>query len=1318
MNSIFRSLLLIVALAFNSQAQAVSCKDEIERHKKQCLEISGPPDMKREFKVVRYFEGGFESECTISWQGAVDVGRATAYCDGGNPNPTPTPTPNPTPTPPRPKDDPTPRTFTVPSVDKTSIQCASIIFTDNQVLGEEVRIVGTNFSLAYFTNKVSGRIGDYTLRIPLTSDKLDAGATQVKYAIKINGEVVENKALPIATNLSAQYVWNGKVNGSQNIGSMAAEVFVKQFPTGVATSFQVPMGSLQAKYLGFGLWLPTIYHFYDLNRKQVLRGDGSSLTAKAELLANNQLRVIDSDRSLIYIFDSLSGKHLQTKTFWLGALVYSFEHSANGLLNSISDAFGKRTLFNRNAEGDLVSITAPGGQVTQITLNNFKFISAIKNPAGQTYSVTYHNELGLLKTFRKPQGQVSSFSYDNLGNLIYDAHSGGHSINLEKNVVPGKPTQINSKSPMGRITNYTTDNQTYKNADGKDEVYYYKRVLNPDQTVVQSWAAESELSERKNGIDYFTYYTPDLRFKDFARTVTRNVASGTTLNTKAKTSENFELNDPANPFSIKNYSSKLTDAFGENTVTSYNGEKRIFTTQTADGINFKSQIDEFERVVAFQWGSYVPTTFSYKQDKLVRISQGNRIIENVYDPLTNLLTSTSNVLGQSTDYTYTKTGKLDSIQYPDGRKVIYNYDENDKLIAITPANKQKHNFSFNVLELPISYSPPLLEGEESTPTNYSYNVDKQLTAITFPDGSMNIFNYHQANGTLESIVTPEGTYNYRFNSKFGIYDGIKTPATLASYLYPFEGGFINQDVLEKEDAVVGAYMAFRNSLGRLVEDVVVNGVKGSPRIIFKYNYGPAGKISRIGNEDILYASDSGQISETKVFEGENTARDEFSYNQFGELNSYILKYHNKNALVDPTLYSYKLVRDDLGRIVKKVESINGVEVTYDYAYDLGGKLVEVKTNGTIASRYVYDANGNRVGGNLSTQSIKSVFDSQDRLSAYNTQNYKYNLKGDLVSKKNSITNQETSYVFNSLGQLAAVKSGSTAISYEYDGLRRRAQNFVNGVLQSTYIYQGPLRLTGVLDAEGNVLQRFGYASKSHAPDFMIMKGAVYRIVTDHLGSVRLVVRVSDGTIMQEMLHDEFGRILKNTNPGFQPFGFAGGLYDHNTNLVHFGARWYDPEIGRWISKDPIGFRGGDENLYGYVGSDPINYVDPSGRTQQDINQAIAFVKRFIPEIQNTSFGTLNSPGDSGSASVFNNQILLDSKYQGILNDDQVLDLLNTVYHEALHIQGGYGGLAKVVLSSIFNRNRAHFDIFGKSDAFQEENGDNFLKFSGRRCEKK
>lgn len=70
--------------------------------------------------------------------------------------------------------------------------------------------------------------------------------------------------------------------------------------------------------------------------------------------------------------------------------------------------------------------------------------------------------------------------------------------------------------------------------------------------------------------------------------------------------------------------------------------------------------------------------------------------------------------------------------------------------------------------------------------------------------------------------------------------------------------------------------------------------------------------------------------------------------------------------------------------------------------------------------------------------------------------------------------------------------------------------------------------------------------------------------------------------------------MLDTNPGFQPFGFAGGLYDNDTKLIRFGARDYDPEVGRWTGKDPIGFGGGDANLYGYAFNDPVNFIDPSG----------------------------------------------------------------------------------------------------------------------------
>jgi RHS repeat-associated protein len=133
-------------------------------------------------------------------------------------------------------------------------------------------------------------------------------------------------------------------------------------------------------------------------------------------------------------------------------------------------------------------------------------------------------------------------------------------------------------------------------------------------------------------------------------------------------------------------------------------------------------------------------------------------------------------------------------------------------------------------------------------------------------------------------------------------------------------------------------------------------------------------------------------------------------------------------------------------------------------------------------------------------------------------------------------------------------------------------------------------ITTILDATGKLMKRFIYGTKSNVPDFMIKGGVNYRIISDQVGSVRLVMNANTGKVEQRMDYDEFGILSKDTNPNFQPFGFAGGLHDRDTKLVHFGAREYDPETGRWLTKDPIGFGGGDTNLFGYVGNDPVNWV--------------------------------------------------------------------------------------------------------------------------------
>jgi RHS repeat-associated protein len=163
-----------------------------------------------------------------------------------------------------------------------------------------------------------------------------------------------------------------------------------------------------------------------------------------------------------------------------------------------------------------------------------------------------------------------------------------------------------------------------------------------------------------------------------------------------------------------------------------------------------------------------------------------------------------------------------------------------------------------------------------------------------------------------------------------------------------------------------------------------------------------------------------------------------------------------------------------------------------------------------------------------------------------------------------------------------------------------------------------------------VVARFVYADKVNVPAYMEKGGRTYRILADHLGSPRLVVDTADGTVVQRLDYDAFGTVLLDTNPGFQPFGFAGGFYDRDTGLVRFGVRDYDPRVGRWTAKDPILFAGGDPNLYGYVYNNVPNLSDPTGLDVTVTLYPGAFGFGHIGVGVNTSLTTGFYPADNAS----------------------------------------------------------------------------------------
>jgi RHS repeat-associated protein len=111
---------------------------------------------------------------------------------------------------------------------------------------------------------------------------------------------------------------------------------------------------------------------------------------------------------------------------------------------------------------------------------------------------------------------------------------------------------------------------------------------------------------------------------------------------------------------------------------------------------------------------------------------------------------------------------------------------------------------------------------------------------------------------------------------------------------------------------------------------------------------------------------------------------------------------------------------------------------------------------------------------------------------------------------------------------------------------------------------------------------------------MLKGGHAYRIVSDYLGSPRLVTNIADGTIAQRLDYDEWGNIRTDTNPGFQPFGFGGAVYDGATTFTRFGARDYAAQIGKWTAKDPIRFASTETNQLTYALNDPVNRLDQRG----------------------------------------------------------------------------------------------------------------------------
>ena len=870
--------------------------------------------------------------------------------------------------------------------------------------------------------------------------------------------------------------------------------------------------------------------------------------------------VASPDGSEVYIFDA-QGRHLRTVNPLTNGLILEFSYDSEGRIISVTDGDNNVTTIQRDANGVPTAIQSPFGQDTNITLDANGNLASITNPEGETIYFTYTSG-GLLTGVKNPADtQFTQFGYNGNGRLTSRADPAGGSDTLVRtNLTNGY--EVQNTTAENRQTTYRVEFL----ADGEQRRATFLPDGVQEETVIGT--DSSQLTTMPDGTLIDTTQSPDPRFgmqAPIGQDLTVTTPDGQMAS--LSNSRTANLADPTNPLSL----TTQTDAFslnGRSFSSSYAAGTRTFTDTTPDNRQRTTTVDTQGRVAQQQVGNLTATQFTYDpQGRLSVLTQGARTSLMDYDADGNLA-AIIDPASRIISFEYDAAGRVTKQVLPDLREVQFTYDANGNVTSITPPGRPAHQFTYTAADQEQTYDPPDVVGVTPDATQMTYNNDRQVETITRPDGQQVLFSYDAA-GRLQTQALPHGSIGITYDPSTGNKSTVTAP----------DSGTISLDY----DGTLVTNTTWTGTVGGNVSQtydadlrVATQSVNGADIVSFQYN--ADSQLVGVGALTLSRDAQNGLVSGSTL----GTVTDTVGYNGFGEPMSY-----SASASASPVL-DLQYQRDNLGRIARKTETIGGVTTTFDYLYDTAGRLEEVQ-NGTSLISYIYDANSNR------TQSgpLSATYDDQDRLLTHGMAAYTYTANGELQAKTDS--GLPTTYNYDVLGNLLGVTlPDGTQIDYVIDGENRRIGKKVNGTLLQGFLYEDELNPVAELDGSGNIVTRFVYGSKENVPDYMIKNGTTYRLVSEPLGTVRLVVNTTTGTIVQRLDYDVFGQVLADTNPGFQPFGFAGGLYDRDTKFTRFGMRDYEAETGRWTAKDPIRFEGRDTNLYGYVLNDPLNAIDPKG----------------------------------------------------------------------------------------------------------------------------
>lgn len=824
--------------------------------------------------------------------------------------------------------------------------------------------------------------------------------------------------------------------------------------------------------------------------------------------------------------------------------IYTF---ANGKIATIADRNGNITAFTYSG-GNLATVTDPSGHVVSFTYDAANHLTSVADPSGNVYAFTVGDTL---TSVTQPDSGVWRYTYD------------ANSFMLTK------------ADPLNNVTTYAYDDQ--------------HRVLSSSD--------------------------PEGRSRSIAYPATGDIVKSTSFTEKDGGVWSYSYDTQ------KGYLLAKTDPQGGTTSYGYDASGNRISTTNPDGTSTSATYDSTGNLATITDSSGAATSYAYD-------SAGN-------------VTSITDATGAINRFVYDNRNRLIKSIDPNGNVTLYSYDTNGNKLSDTDANGNVTKYEYNgknqlIKTIDAMGSATVYSyGGSSCPSCGGGNGEK-LTSVTDANGNVTMYLYDQLGRVLRESDPKGSSTSYAYDAKGNLTSKTDANGATTNYSYDANGSLVKKKYADNTEETftydpkgnilsasnsniaynfsydaAGRMTSSTDSNGRYLQYSYDNTGKKSKTIypegsVVSYAYDNAGRLATItngGGRTYFYSYDKlGRRSKLTYPSG---ATANYTYDTKDNLTNLIHK-TSSNA----TIASYAYTHDKVGNRLSKTDS-DTIAYQYDPVYRLLHALPTKpngtsKTNGSGSEDYNYDPVGNRITGPQAQNSYS--YGQGNQLTANSQLLYAYDNNGNLINKGKPNTASDNTnrwnYNYDFDNRLIRAESkfdhDNIVVTFKYDPLGRRIEKRIEDRNKKpedatiiTYIYDGQnIILSYETTPQKTMTTKFVHGQNIDEPLAIQRDADVYFYHADGLGSITALTDSKQKTV-ESYSYDSFGN-LKNATKPMQPFTYTGRIWDAEIELYDYRARTYAPDLGRFIQKDPIGFEGGDVNLYSYVGQNPINRTDPTG----------------------------------------------------------------------------------------------------------------------------